>query len=101
MPINLTEHGAELVGVVGAEDAEPLTGWLRTHLGGTVDLDSCTWLHTAALQALVALGANTRGIPADPFLAAHVVPLLRRDGGHTDPAGSDPLDLTAADKDTS
>ena len=77
MTVSVTDKVVELVGAVTVEDAEPLTAWLREHPRGRVGLRRCTSLHTAALQALLASGARVVGTPADPFLATHVLPLLR------------------------
>ena len=76
MPVTLTGRAAERSGAVSVEDAEPLAQWLRAHPQGRVSLRRCTGVHTAVLQVLLALEARVVGVPADPFLAAHVLPLL-------------------------
>lgn len=76
MPLTLNDGTAELVGAITVEDAEPLSSWLREHPRGKVAVRRCTALHTAALQALLASGVRVTGVPADPFLASHVLPLL-------------------------
>lgn len=76
MPVTFNRQSATLSGVVGVEDAEPLAAWLRTSATRQVRMERCTHLHTAAVQALMALGAQVVKAPHEPFLARWVVPAL-------------------------
>ena len=78
MALDLAPTLATLSGAVGVEEAEPLAAWLRETADPAVDLESCTHLHTAALQALLAAGVTIAVAPEDPFLATHVLPALLR-----------------------
>lgn len=78
MPVEIEGALARLHGAVGVEEAEPLAAWLRECAGPAVDLDGCTHLHTAALQALLAARASVAAAPQDPFLHRFVLPALLR-----------------------
>ena len=58
------------------EDAEPLCAALIGHPGRQVDLSRALDLHTAVVQALLALRPPIHGAPADAFLQAQVIPML-------------------------
>lgn len=76
MPLKLGSCTAVLEGTVSVEDAEPLTAWLRTTPDAWVDLQDCTHLHTAALQALMVAGAQVSVAPVDPFLRMWIASTL-------------------------
>jgi hypothetical protein len=76
MTVTLSKGVATLTDVVTVEDAEPLAQWLRDTAKPKVRLASCTNLHTAALQAILAARPQVVSPPADPFLARWVAPLL-------------------------
>ncbi len=76
MPLELRDRTAVLTGVVTVDDVEPLVGWLRTTPRARVGLRGCTHLHTGVLQALLVFRPKVTADPADPFLSAHVAPLL-------------------------
>ena len=76
MPVLFAEDMATLTGVVSVDDAEPLTNWLRATPAPRVSLASCTHLHTAALQALLAARPVLAAAPTEPFLARWVATLL-------------------------
>lgn len=78
MPLAFTERTATLSGDVTVEDAEPLATWLRRTRSPRVRLGTCTHLHAAALQALLAARPVVAVTPTDPFLARWVMPLLAR-----------------------
>ena len=78
MPLHLSDKTAILEGVVTVEEAEPLTQFLRDTPGAQVDLGSCTDLHTAALQSLIAARVKVAVPATDEFLRQFVVPVLER-----------------------
>jgi hypothetical protein len=57
------------------EDAEELTSLLQRS-SGVVDLSRAASLHTAVVQALLALRPVLRGRPGDRFAATWLLPLL-------------------------
>ncbi len=67
-----------LAGACGVEDAEPLAALCRAGPGVAVDLAAAGPLHTAVVQVLLEFAPPLRGVPADPFAAAFVVPALER-----------------------
>ena len=66
-----------LEGDCRAADAEALCAALVGQVGRRVELSRAVRLHTAVVQALLALGPEVAGEPADPFLRTHVAPRLR------------------------
>lgn len=77
MPLQLHEQTATLTGTVTVDDAETFTTWLRTTAEPTVDLRDCTHLHTAVFQAILVFEPTVIAGPTEPFLARHVLPMLR------------------------
>jgi hypothetical protein len=75
MPLELHERSARATGALSVEEAEELATWLRAHPGGALALADCERMHTAALQAVLALGARITSPPPDPVLAAILRPL--------------------------
>ena len=78
MSVDRDENAIRLVGGCGVEDAEPLAVLCRAAPGLPVDLGGAGPLHTAVVQVLLELAPPLRGVPADPFAAAFVVPALER-----------------------
>jgi hypothetical protein len=76
VPLTVTKEVATLTGVVRVDDAEPLARWLRETARPKVRLATCTHLHTAALQALMASRPAVLSVPTEPFLARWIAPLL-------------------------
>lgn len=74
-----------LVGNCGVEDAEPLATHCSAAPGTPVDMTAAGQLHSAMVQALLDFKPAIRGVPADPFAAAWILPALKRailaDGG--------------------
>ncbi|MGU3493686.1 hypothetical protein ACLBXM_06545 [Xanthobacteraceae bacterium A53D] len=67
------------VGLEGAcrvEDAEPLTALLQREPRPIVDLSSCTAIHSAIVQVLLAFRPELRGAPADAFIRDMLLPAL-------------------------
>lgn len=60
-----------------ADDAETLLAALLNHPGTPVSIENVQKLHLAVVQVLLAAGAEVQGSPANPFLARHVVGLIR------------------------
>lgn len=99
VPTQLGSRTAVLTGIVTIEETESLADWLRTRSSAQtparVHLGTCTHLHTAALQVLLAGQVQVSVAPTDPFLRTWLAPLLdtaprKAAGAVTDPA--DPVD---------
>ena len=82
MPGQLHEQTATLTGTVTVDDAETFAAWLRTATEPSVDLRDCTHLHTAVFQAILAFAPTVMAGPTEPFLARHVLPMLRPEQAH-------------------
>ncbi|WP_338663601.1 hypothetical protein VQH23_00230 [Pararoseomonas sp. SCSIO 73927] len=76
MSVRLEGDTIRLEGAVRVEDAEPLLALLQGGAGRAVRLDGAGPLHTAVVQLLLALRPPIRGVPADPFDARWILPLL-------------------------
>lgn len=76
MPVVTGPNGAALSGICGVAEAETLLVWLLDHPMMQIDLTACQHVHTAVLQVLLALRPSITGQPADPGLAAWLMPLL-------------------------
>ncbi len=76
MPIQFLARSAKLSDVVTVEEAEGLLQWILAHPKGKLDLSRCTHLHTAALQALLALRPPVSSPTEDAALAAWLAPAL-------------------------
>jgi len=59
------------------EEAETLLALLLEDGGRRVDLSGCGAMHSAVVQILIAARPSLVGTPDDPFLCAHVLPLLK------------------------
>lgn len=68
MGIEFQKKAVRLVDVVGVEAAETLLEWLQKHPRGKIDLASCTHLHAANLQVLMAAGRPISLWPDDADL---------------------------------
>lgn len=95
MPMQLGSRIAVLTGIVTIDETEALADWLRTRSSAQtparVHLGTCTHLHSAALQVLLAGQVQVSVAPTDPFLLTWVAPLLdaaprKATGAVTDPA---------------
>ncbi|WP_029006969.1 hypothetical protein [Azospirillum halopraeferens] len=76
MPIRFDGTTARFEGDCTVEEALPLAEWLTATPDGLLDLGTCTALHTAVLQVLMAAGRPVTTTPADPFLARWVIPAI-------------------------
>ena len=76
MPIRFDGSTARFEGVCSVEEALPLSDWLLATADARLDLGSCTELHTAVLQVLMAAGRPVAVPPEDAFLKRWVMPLL-------------------------
>jgi len=70
MPIEFKKNRAVFREVVGVEEAEGLLEWLQKKPSGKVDLASCSHLHTANLQVLMAASAGISSWPENSELRA-------------------------------
>lgn len=75
MPIIMHGDLAILEAHCAIEEAETLLDWLRATESPRVDLANCSHMHTAVLQALLALRPHMVAAPASPFLAQFVAGL--------------------------
>lgn len=75
MSVRVVDGVIHLAGSCPVEDAEPL---LAALLDGCaqVDLSGATRMHMAVAQLLVARRPAIAGVPPDPFIARHVLPLV-------------------------
>jgi hypothetical protein len=75
MSVRVASGVVHLVGNCPVEDAEPL---LVALLDGCTDVDlgAASRLHMAVAQLLVARRPAIVGVPSDPFLARHLLPVL-------------------------
>ncbi len=55
MSINFAESVAVFEAVCTVDEAESLLGWLQKNPQGEVDMRSCTHLHSAVLQVVMAM----------------------------------------------
>lgn len=69
MAIRYLKKHAALEGVVGPEDAEALSDWLRAQPAPAVHLGKCEQVHAAVLQVLLALRPRLAAAPAERWLA--------------------------------
>ena len=59
------------------EDAEALQQYLLANPQARVDWSSCTMMHTAVVQILLAHRPVLDGSPASEFLQTHLAPLIQ------------------------
>lgn len=81
MSIEIAGTTVRIVGNAAVEDAEPLLAALLDDPARTVDLDHAAHLHSAVIQLLLAIRPTIAGMPAHPFFAAWILPLLDRNPG--------------------
>ena len=70
------EFLATAEGVCTVEEALPLLEFLQSHRTARIGLDSCTHLHTAILQVLLAVRPPIAALPQETFLARWLSPML-------------------------
>lgn len=80
MPLELHESTATVVGTLAVEEVADLVTWLRETARPRINLRRASHLHTAAVRALIAFRPKVSGLPADPFIARQVLPLLQASG---------------------
>ena len=66
----------QIDGVCGVDEAMPLLEFLQTQGEARVDMRTCTHLHSAALQVLMAVAVRVAVLPEEEFLARWLPPLL-------------------------
>ncbi len=76
MAIEYKKKAAFLRDTVSVEDADGLLDWLQKNPQGKVDLASCTHLHAAILQVLMASNALVSHWPKDVDLRAWLESVL-------------------------
>jgi len=77
MPIEFKRNRAVFRDVIGVEEAEGLLEWLQKKPSATVDLASCSHLHTANLQVLMAAKPGISSWPENPELRAWLESALK------------------------
>ncbi|MBK1665807.1 hypothetical protein CKO38_14890 [Rhodospirillum rubrum] len=80
MPIRTSKTTITIEGACTVEDALPLLEALQATPKAKVALKTCTHLHSAALQVLLALRPTILSLPEEPFLARWIAPALKADG---------------------
>jgi hypothetical protein len=70
MPIEFKKQTAVFRASVTVEEAEALVEWLQNKPAAKVDLSTCSHLHTANLQVLMAAKTKVAHWPTDPNLRA-------------------------------
>lgn len=80
MSVRIDRDVVFLEGACPVGDAEPLLAALHDP-AVTVDLTGATKLHLAIVQLLLVARPASRGVPSDPFLRDHILPLLRQVSG--------------------
>lgn len=68
MPLEFKRNVAVFQGQVGVDEAETLLGWLQRHPAAVADLATCTHLHPANLQVMMAAALRVKAWPAEPVL---------------------------------
>ena len=80
MAFTFTKNTATADGTCTVEDALPLLEFLQSHRAAKVDLGSCTQLHTAVLQVLLAVRPKIAALPREAFLARWLAPAFAPPG---------------------
>jgi hypothetical protein len=88
MSLRLDGEVVRLEGDCRAADADALCAALVGQGRRGVDLSAATNLHTAVVQALLALAPPIVGEPGDPFLRRYVTPQLQTLPAHAPEAQS-------------
>jgi hypothetical protein len=76
LSITIIDPVIHITGNAGVEEAEILLVALQRNPTHSVDLSQTAHLHSAVVQLLLALRPGVSGTPEQPFLIAHVMPLL-------------------------
>jgi hypothetical protein len=76
MPLDFVGETAVCDGDTVVEDALPLLEFLQSQGSAKVDLGSCTHLHTAVLQVLLAGRPEIIALPQEAFLARWLPAIL-------------------------
>ena len=76
MPVSFHGATATFAGDCTVEEAGPLTEWLLAHPKGRAQLRTCTGLHAALLQTLMALRPAIVALPVAADLAGVIAPVL-------------------------
>lgn len=76
MPVTFHGATATFAGDCTVEEAGPLTEWLLAHPKGRAQLRTCTGLHAALLQTLMALRPAIVALPIEADLARAIAPVL-------------------------
>ncbi len=78
MPIEYHDNTARFIEIVSVEDAEGLLEWLQGRKEPQVDLATCTHLHAANLQVLMAARPAVNAWPAEADLSAWLKAALEK-----------------------
>jgi hypothetical protein len=89
MPIVFARSLVRFTDAVGVEDAETLLEWVQQHPTAEADLESCTHLHPANLQVLLAAHVAVRAWPADAEFARWLATVLSASPRATDLSSGD------------
>jgi hypothetical protein len=64
--------------IVGIDETEPLLAWLHKYPKGKIDLSSCSHLHAANLQVLMAAQPMVTAFPCDAAFAGWIGSVLKK-----------------------
>jgi len=81
MAVEYGENLIKMSGTISVEEAEELLRWLEGKERPQIDLDSCTHLHAAVLQLLMATHPQVTKWPRDSDLRAWLEKALNCEGG--------------------
>jgi hypothetical protein len=65
MALKYKRNSAVFEGTIGVEEAEVLLAWIQKNQKGTLNLESCTHVHAAQLQVLMAARTKIAKWPQD------------------------------------
>lgn len=77
MAIIYKKNKAIFTDIVGVDEAEALLAWLHKYPKGKIDLSSCSHLHAANLQVLMAAQPAVTAFPSDRFFAGWLTSVLK------------------------
>ncbi len=84
MALEFRDDEVRLIGACGAEEALELSEWFAKIESPKADLGTCTHLHAALLQTLLAFKPVVCVEPDDSFLRRWIAPILARKAAATE-----------------
>ena len=77
MAVIYRKNKAIFTEIVGVDEAEALLAWLHKYPKGKIDLSSCSHLHAANLQVLMAAQPSVTTFPSDKAFAGWLTSVLK------------------------